>query len=1143
MGRDKGLSIIAPPLYQRVIRRRESLYDRLRQASTHRLILVQADPGYGKTAFLASFAREYGGPDGVPTAWLTLNRSHTDRVQLLMDLALSVHSVRPDIGTVTLDALKKSKDVLRRWDYFLELFCQEMREADARPLLIVLDQYERIAASPSSRNLVECLAKKLPTPLTLLVSTRPLPDQRFTGRSPHGDDVLELSTEDLRFTADETGELFQQMLGFPLPSETAEQLVMQANGCAAAIQAACAWSLRSGGKDALIAPDDRTDFPDYVCQEILRYETTETKPFLKRTAMAESLSPELGCLLARDSEALRALIRLQNGEYPGLTAETEHGIFYTHNPVFRNHLLKGLENEACEPTRGLHLELADFYAASRQWDLYLHHLIEASEYQRASELVASLAEKAISSNRLETLARWIDAFPTDQRSLQPWLQLYRGVIYRVDREWEKALALYNWAADAFREQGDLNGLSRALWYASQVLAYRRNQQLAILLGREAMSYLPPSDKRSRAWILHTVGNSCFDLGNTTEALRCHREALDLFVQLDDARGQMMQSQAIGWALHRLGHIGEAQQEYLRALTMQAENGDINSLCWLRAGISHLRAIRGEHADAVAELTEIVEIARRHFLRPAETFSLACLAEIHLDSGNYKQAEVCCREGLEACDEFDDDAPQIELRLRLIEIELRTSDSATGTRKVPGLSIAEWVTASNLEITRITHNLLKTAILLAEGRHEDAEQWAREARTQCVKLGARYQEAQACYLLARVSLVRGEIESSAALVKELIDLIESEGYVSFLLREPEATCELLVNAFRQSPARDRIASLLMKLSALKAEVAAPLLGCNVLLGPDRVMAVRDKLTAEAMKIEIAARNGSPPSEYEPLPETDISSLAREQVRGVSVEVRALGPIRVSIRGRLITDRAWRTYKAKELFAYLLTRGDRSATRDELIEALWPELSIESAVSNFHFTVHSIRHALEPDLPPRASSRYLTLSGRLYQLELPQDTWIDMDEFKECLSSGLRQAGPNGGKIEFASLERAVNLYRGDCFSDLYVDWVEPLRQDLLKAYLDSLGRLASQAFLRQNFDSATYYAKLVLEKDNYLEASHRTIMRCAHETGNTASALRHYGELAKMLERDLDTRPEAETHDLYNQIKQGTYQRIGPDRSA
>jgi hypothetical protein len=54
----------------------------------------------------------------------------------------------------------------------------------------------------------------------------------------------------------------------------------------------------------------------------------------------------------------------------------------------------------------------------------------------------------------------------------------------------------------------------------------------------------------------------------------------------------------------------------------------------------------------------------------------------------------------------------------------------------------------------------------------------------------------------------------------------------------------------------------------------------------------------------------------------------------LEISLLGPFRVRRRGHLVTDRAWRTYKAKELFAYLLARDGCSATRDELLEALWP-----------------------------------------------------------------------------------------------------------------------------------------------------------------------------------------------------------------
>ena len=1131
-----GPSRVAPPLYPHALRRRKSLFDKLNEGLGHRLLVVQAAAGYGKTAFLADFAHEHAAPSRIGVAWLSLDLCHLDRVSLLRDLTLAVKSVRPGMGTMTLGALASSKDVLRRWDYFQALFTQDVIEAGPGPIVLVMDQYERIARSPSARDLLAYLGKELPSNFTLLVSTRPLPDTKLVPSTLSPDRVWEIGAEDLRFSGEEVREL-AFLLQLTISDDAAEELVSLTGGCPAVIQSSLLWAKRSGDSKALTGLAPCPDLGHLICEKILLQEPGEAQACLESISLVDYLSPEMACVLAGEGDHPgRTLIRVMSGDYPGLVSESQEGVVYHHNPIFRQSLLTRLQLlSSPERVRRLHLELAEGFRRSQQWDSALHHLLEASEYKQAARLVADLADRLISDNRLETVARWIDAFPADQRSLQPWLQLYRGVVFRLSRDWDKALALYSSAADAFRESGDRNGLARALWYASQVLAYRRNQQQATLLGSEALAYLDPSEKRSRAWIMHTMGNSFFDLGNTSESLSRHQESLRLFVEVDDTRGQMAQCQAIGLALHRLGRLKEAQQSYLQALEFQVEDGDINILCWARAGLSHLRSLQGDYSESLSELKEIAGIARRHHLRPAEAFALSCMASVYLDFGDYDKAEACCMQALEACDEFDDDTPQIDLRLKLMEIQLRRTNSDCRPRGANGLSVADWIVASNLELTRIAHNLLEATVFLTEGCLDDAEQRAIEARNLSIKIGATYHEAQACYLLALACLRRGDSESSIRLVEDLLSAVESEGYVSFFLRDTEATNELLGNALLWSISRDRITSLMLRLATLKEDFLAPPFGDG-----GRQPAAR--LT------EIGARLGGDPSrDGISRPESAVTFLAESRppviqasagagLRSPALEIRLLGDFRVVVRGKVITDRAWRTQKAKELFAYLLTRTDRRAGRDEILETLWPELGLESAVSNFHFTVHSVRRALEPHLPPRSSSNYLVLTGKTYRLSLPADVWVDMNEFDELASGGLNQDWSKGSRNEEARLERATALYRGDYLDGFDVAWAVTARQHLQKTYVDALGRLALLAYLRKQYERASYCARALIQKDSYREDAYRIIMRSACETGAPARALKQYSELTDLLRNDLDVAPDSETQQLYLRIKSGAYQR-------
>ncbi len=1127
--------VVASPVCRGTIRRHEPLWEKLRQELDRGLVIVQAGTGYGKTAFLADFARQQAGSNMTPAAWLKLDRTHQDRTHLMKAILMAIQTVRPGAGTVTLDALSKSKEVHRRWDYFLGLCCSELRETDGGPAMLILDQYERVAASPAATGLLDRLASSLPKNLALVFSTRQPPGLTSISELRIRDGVSILAASDLRLTAGEVQELLRLCMGSSPSFEVIERVVARTGGWPAGVQLAGAFIALKGERPLIAFAGSQPEFYDFLCEGILEATPLANRSGLLSTALVDTVSPALAQLLLQDGLGWKSFAECPSA-YPGLVAENEAGIAFRHNPVFHGFLFRKIyDSFSREELRETHVKLAEFYRIDMSWDSALYHLLQAEEYQRASEMVAMLADSEISANSVETVARWLDAFPEEQRRSRPWLLLYGGVVHRMDRDWDKALELYNQASDIFRKQNEHNGLARTLWYASQVLAYRRNQRLATLFASEALTYLDASESRSRAWILHSMGNSFFDLGQAEDSLKCHKEALDLLASAEDTQGQLMGCQSIAWTLHRLGRLKEAQGYYVRALELQGKTGDINMLCWLRAGLIQLRAMRGDYSDSVAGLTEVVEIARKHHLQPAEAFALLGLVDIYLDLGDYAEAETCHWQAQTACQGFEDDAPRIGLHLRRMELERRRGQPYLGPRAEPSLSLVDWIDASNLEITKIAHDLERSTSLLLERRYEDASQRAQDALALSKRIGARYHEAQARYLLGRVFLSRGDAQASAAMVEQLLPAAEAEGYASFYLRDPEATGGLLLNAFRHTPRRDRIGSLLLRLAAINEEIVAPLL-TEMQPEPDRLPAVRQKL--DALALDLARKDaaaGPDRASDETSSAEQPSPNARSKLEHNEMEIVLFGPMRVRRGGLVITDRAWRTSKAKELFAYLLTCSDRTATRDHLLEVLWPDLSIDTAVSNFHFTVHSLRRALEPKLQPGIASSYLRLSGRHYHLHLPPGTRIDVEEFKKAGSRALKPGRAKPAKDSMALLEHAAALYQDEYVSDLYADWTEPIRVELLEMYLNVLHTLAVAAFSRHEYDEVIRRARAILVKDCYMEEAHRLIMRAARQVGNPTLALRQYDELVRLL-HEMGAQPEAATQELYQQVCRNAHQR-------
>ena len=140
----------------------------------------------------------------------------------------------------------------------------------------------------------------------------------------------------------------------------------------------------------------------------------------------------------------------------------------------------------------------------------------------------------------------------------------------------------------------------------------------------------------------------------------------------------------------------------------------------------------------------------------------------------------------------------------------------------------------------------------------------------------------------------------------------------------------------------------------------------------------------------------------------------------LRIHSLGAFQVWQGNRPIQNTALSQRRAGELFRCLLVSRNRSKTRDQVLEALWPEKSPGAARAAFHQATSALRRALEPDLPDKFPSRYLSVDQGQVVLQLPEGSWVDFEAFEKHIAD--------------EAWEEALACYRGDLFpGDLYADW--------------------------------------------------------------------------------------------------------------
>ncbi len=99
-----------------------------------------------------------------------------------------------------------------------------------------------------------------------------------------------------------------------------------------------------------------------------------------------------------------------------------------------------------------------------------------------------------------------------------------------------------------------------------------------------------------------------------------------------------------------------------------------------------------------------------------------------------------------------------------------------------------------------------------------------------------------------------------------------------------------------------------------------------------------------------------------------AAAAESGTEAAIQAFGFGNLRVEIAGREITDLEWRSEKSKEMFFFFLCNR-RPLRKEEIVAALWPDLSDEKTTSAFHSNMYRLRKAIYQECIAKDSGRYI------------------------------------------------------------------------------------------------------------------------------------------------------------------------------
>ncbi|MGZ4664801.1 MAG: AfsR/SARP family transcriptional regulator [Frankiaceae bacterium] len=234
-----------------------------------------------------------------------------------------------------------------------------------------------------------------------------------------------------------------------------------------------------------------------------------------------------------------------------------------------------------------------------------------------------------------------------------------------------------------------------------------------------------------------------------------------------------------------------------------------------------------------------------------------------------------------------------------------------------------------------------------------------------------------------------------------------------------------------------------------------------------------------------------------------SAPRERGRVVTrVEVSLLGGFRVRVGGRTISPERWSRRHSAAVVKLLALAPRRVMHRERVIDALWPDLTIDEAAPRLHKAAHYARRVL-------GRRDAVVLSADSVSLFPHDDVLVDVKHFQRLAESAV----DNGG---LAAAKRALAVYGGELLpQDPYAPWAEEHRDHLGRLYIDMLHQ--AEDWHR------------VLLADPADEPAHLALAGRYAERGDRAAALRQLGQLDRAMRDELGLEPSKRALDLRRQL--------------
>ena len=651
-----------PPLRPELVFR-QRLIEQLNNGLHHKLMLISAPAGFGKTTLVGEWLGTLQNSDGktnpgeYKVAWLSLDSSDNDPIRFLSYFVTALSRINGGeiaVGKGALGMLQSTQSP--PVESVLTKLINDLAAMTGK-IVFVLDDYHLID-SQTVHDAVSFFIENMPSQIHLVIATREdplLPIPRLRAR----DQMTELRAADLRFTSSEVVDFLNHVMGLNLTTEDISALETRTEGWIAGLQLA-AISLR-GRTDISTFVKSFTGSHrlvlDYLIEEVLNQQSEEVQDFLLQTSILDQLTGPLCDALTGKDNGQQVLEMFDHANLFIVSLDEERR-WYRYHHLFADLLRQRLSQNQPDVVQSLHLRASRWYEQNKFMDDAIEHSLVSKEFDRTTRLIAEHADVIWQRGEHRRLTDLLKSVPIELIFSKPRLCVFLAWYSFLSGEQEITKQCIQAAEEALDDKSGHRAESMSPKQVRMI-----DPEKALLLGRiaairafmdsfqgelssmiqnahRALDYLPDDERNWRRLSAMTLGDIYGYKGDIPASYDARYEVYRVCKMAGDIYNTMVASSKLAITLRAQGRLQETIDLCEEQIQAASEIGQAQSPL-----IGFIMLVLGEVLAELNNLDKALDLALEGINITETSDNLIFvgwgyfnLIRIHFSQGNFAAVE-------------------------------------------------------------------------------------------------------------------------------------------------------------------------------------------------------------------------------------------------------------------------------------------------------------------------------------------------------------------------------------------------------------------------------------------------------------------------------------------------------------------------